>query len=123
MANKNFSSAFMQAESRSTFNSSEWKPFGDKYTLKEVWDELHPGQYEEIDGDTAEVTATTFKDGEVGLRITVPFKNGTSIDLKLSSRSDLEEGDVVSVDSITMQELHKMGSDPIIRYDAEVVKK
>lgn len=115
-----FSASFLAAQSKSVFNSSEWKPFGPQYTLKEVWDETDPGLYEEIDGENATVTATAFADGQIGYRITVPFKDGTSIDLKLSGKSDLTEGDVVKVSSIKCQELHKAGQDPIVRYDAEL---
>ncbi len=115
------SKAFQIAVSKSVFNSSEWKPFGEKYTLKQVWAELNPGLYEEIDGDVAEVTATSFSDGQIGLRITVPFKDGSSIDLKLSGKSDLIEGDKVKVDTITCQELHKVGQEPIVRYDGVAI--
>lgn len=114
------SSGFIAAATKAMFNSSEWKPFGEKFTLKEIWDITNPGLYDQIDGDTAEVTATEFADGEISLRLTVPFKDGSSIELKLSGKSDLEEGDKVKVSSIKGQELHKVGSDPIVRYDGEV---
>lgn len=114
------SASFVAAAQKSVFNSSEWKPFGEKYTLKEIWSVTNPGLYDEIDGDVAEVTATEFSDGQIGYRITVPFKDGSTLDLKLSGKSDLEEGDKVKIESITGQELHKVGSDPIVRYDAEL---
>ena len=112
--------SFMTAAQKSVFNSSEWKPFGEKYSLKEIWAVTNPGLYDEIDGDVAEVTATEFSDGQIGLRITVPFKDGSNLELKLSGKSDLEEGDKVKIDTITGQELHKVGSEPIVRYDGEV---
>ena len=114
-----FGKSFLVAVSNSQFNPSEWKPFGEKYSLKEVWDVTSPGSYEQIAGDTAEVTATEFADGGIGLRISVPFKDGSTVELKLSGRSELEEGDKVKIDSITCQELHKLGNDPIVRYDGE----
>ena len=117
-----FGKSFLNAVSNSQFNSSEWKPFGEKYTLKEVWEVTNPGAWEQINGDTAEVTATEFADGQIGLRISVPFKDGSNIELKLSGKSALEEGDRVKIASITCQELHKMGSDPIVRYDGEVAE-
>lgn len=117
-----FSATFLVAAKKSVFNSSEWKPFGPSYTLKEIWDVTDPGLYDQIDGDTAEVTATEFADGQIGLRITVPFKDGSSIELKLSGKSDLEEGDKVKVSTIKGQELHKAGQDPIVRYDAELAE-
>lgn len=110
----------MAAATKSMFNSSEWKPFGEKYSLKDIWEETNPGLYDQIAGDTAEVTATEFQDGSISLRITVPFKDNTSVELKLSGRSTLVEGDIVKIDSITGQELRKAGSNPIVRYDAEV---
>lgn len=114
-----FNSQFLQAVAKSTFNSSEWKPTGERYSLKDVWAVTNPGLYKEIDGDVAEVTATEFADGQVGLRITVPFKDGSSLELKLSGKSELDEGDKVKIDSITCQQLTKVGSDPIVRYDGE----
>ena len=116
------SSAFVAAAAKSVFNASEWKPFGEKYTLKDIWAVTNPGLYEDIDGETAEVTSTEFEDGSISLRIAVPFKDGSTLELKLSGKSDLEEGDIVSIKSITGQELHKVGQDPIVRYDAEVAE-
>ena len=94
---------FLAAAAKSMFNSSEWRPFGEKFSLKDIWDVTNPGLYDQIDGDTAEVTATEFADGQVGLRISVPFKDGTNIELKLSGRSELEEGDLVLISTITGQ--------------------
>lgn len=118
----NFSSSFLAAAQKSVFNSSEWKPFGQKYTLKDIWAVTNPGQYAQIDGDVATVTATTFSDGQVGLRLTIPFKDGSSVELKLSGKTTLEEGDKVKIDSIMGQELHKIGQDPIVRYDGELAE-
>lgn len=118
-----FSASFFSAVSNSMFNGSQWQPYGEEYPLKDIWAETNPGLYENIEGDTAEVTATDFADGKISLRITVPFKDGTSVQLKLSGRSELEEGDIVKIDSIKGQELHKAGSNPIVRYDAELAEK
>lgn len=120
MSKKSFSAGFLTAVKKSQFNGSEWRPVDDeKYTLEEIWDVTNPGLYEQIDGDTAEVTATEFADGQIGLRITVPFKDGTALELKLSGKSDLEEGDKVKISSIYGQELRKVGQEPIVRYDGE----
>lgn len=116
-----FSASFLAAEAKSTFNGSSWTPVREAYSLKDIWEETHPGLYSQIDGDTAEVTATEFKDG-VGLRIEVPFKDGTSLELKLSGKSNLEEGDKVAISSITGQELKKIGSENIVRYDGRRVE-
>ena len=113
---------FMNAVKSSMFNASEWKPEGEPMSLKDIWAETDPGLYDKIKGDKAEVTATTFEDGNMSLRITVPFKDGGSVQLKLSGKSDLDEGDVVSVASIKGQLLTKAGSDPIVRYDAVAIE-
>lgn len=112
----NVSQSLLQAEATSFFNSSEWKAVGKPVSLEDIWAEKHPGLFDEIDGD-AEVTATEFPDGSVGMRLTVHFKDGGSVELKLSSKSELEEGDMVDPNTITIQELHKAGEKPIARYD------
>lgn len=117
-----FNQGFVSAVSKSMFNSSEWKPVGEKYSLKEIWDATNPGLYDQIDGTTAEVTLTEFADGQTGYRITVPFKDGSQVELKLSGKSTLEEGDIVKIDSITGQELRKVGQDPIVRFDAVIAE-
>lgn len=117
------SSAFMAVESSSMFNASEWKPVpNEKHSLKEIWAEAHPGMYEKIEGEVAPVTATQFENG-VGLRITIPFTDGSSLDLKLSGKSSLEEGDLVKIDTITGQLLRKLGKNDIIRYDGELAEE
>lgn len=119
MSQSKFNAMFLNAEKSSVFNASTWNPVGDAYSLQEVWDEAHPGLYDEIDGDEATVTETTFNDGSTSKRISVPFKDGSSIELKLSGRSNLNVGDQVKVSSIKAQQLHKAGNDDIVRYDGE----
>lgn len=116
------SKAFMAAVSNAMFNGSEWKAAGEKVSLKDIWAATNPGLYENIQGDEAEVTETEFASGDIAYRITVPFKDGSSIDLKLSGRSVLEPGDKVKIDTIFGQELHKAGQDPIVRFDAELAE-
>lgn len=120
MAKVIISKSMAQAAAKSMFSPSEWKPVGDPVNLKDLWEVTNPGLYDEIEGETAEVTAASFKDGTVGMRITISFKDGETMDLRLSGKSDLEEGDLVSISSITAQELKKVGRDTIVRYDAEV---
>jgi len=116
----NISVSFLAVESSSMFNASEWKPVpNEKHTLKEIWAQAHPGMWEQIDGDVAPVTATAFDNG-ISKRITIGFKDGSSIELKLSGKSDLEEGDMVRIDTITGQLLRKLGQNDIIRYDGEL---
>ena len=113
------SKSFLAVAQNSMFNKSEWKPVGEAYSLKDIWDATNPGLFEEIDGDTAEVVAVSFENGDA-LRIEVPFKDGTSVQLKLA-KGDYEEGDKIKISSITGQELRKVGSDPIVRYSGEVL--
>lgn len=114
------STMFLTAANKAMFNSSEWKPTGEEHSLKEYWDAVQPGLYKKIDGEVAQVTATTFSDGNVGLRITVPIKGGDTIDLKLSGKSTLEEDDYVLVDTIKAVALRKVGQDDIVRFDGEL---
>ena len=115
------SASFLAAATKAMFNPSEWRPVGEKVSLKDYWEAVYPGLYGRIDGDEAEITATEFADGQVGLRIAVPIKDSDPIELKLSGKSTLEEGDVVKISSLVGQELHKVGSDPIVRWDGEAV--
>lgn len=119
MATLTLSSAFLQAEKKSTFNGSEWTPDGEAVGLKDLWGITKPGVYDTIDGDLGEVICVRFTDNQVGYRIRIPFKNGSHIDLKLSSRTDLTEGDKVKISSIKAQLLTKVGEDPILKYDGE----
>lgn len=112
------SSAFLSVVSNSVFNKSEWMPTGDAYTLKEIWDATGMS-YEDIDGNEAEITAAEFSDGSTALRITVPFKDGTEIELKAGKavQNGFDEGDKVKIDLIYGQELKKAGQPSIVRYD------
>lgn len=109
---------FIIASRKATFNPSEWRPEGDPISLEELWEMENPGLFESIEGP-AEVTSTQFKDGSIAYRLTVPFKNGSTIDLKLSPKSELEIGDRVNCDTITATLLTKVGQDDIVRFDGE----
>lgn len=133
----NISKSFLAVESSSMYNSSEWNVVyqtnaqgefildekGEKipetYSLKDIWKAQHPGMYEKIIGDAAPVTCATFENG-IGKRITLDLEGNVHIDLKLSGRSSLEEGDLVRVDSIKGTLLRKLGQKDIIRYDGEL---
>ena len=116
------SASFLAVAGNSMFNSSEWRPYGEAYALKDIWDAQFPGQdlYGNIQVDEAEVVAVEFASGDTALRLEIPFKDGTSVQLKLA-KGDYDEGDKVKISSITGQELHKVGADPIIRYSGEVI--
>lgn len=110
--------SFLQSATSAMFNASEWTPTGESHPLKDILDAQDPNLWGQIDGDGV-VTATTFSDGNVGMRITISFKNGGSLELKLSGKSKLTEGDAVKVDTIVGTELKKAGQANIVRYDGE----
>lgn len=116
------SANFLEIAGKSFFNKSEWNPYGEAYSLKDIWDAQFPGEnlYDNIDGEEAEVVAVNFESGDTALRLEIPFKDGTSVQLKLA-KGDYDEGDKVKISTITGQELHKVGADPIIRYSGEVI--
>lgn len=116
------SASFLAVAGASMFNKSEWTPFGEAYSLKDIWEAQFPGQnlYDNIEGEEAEVVAVNFESGDTALRLEIPFKDGTSVQLKLA-KGDYDEGDKVKIATITGQELHKVGADPIIRYSGETV--
>ena len=113
------SKSFLAVASNSVFNKSEWVPTGDAFTLKEICDATDMFNYEDIDGDEAEVTAAEFSDGSTSLRLTVPFKDGSSIELKACKaiQNGYDEGDKVKINLIYGQELKKAGQPSIVRYD------
>ena len=112
--------SFLSAAKKAMFNPNSWKPVGDPVSLKEIWDAMSPGMYEEIDGDVATVTSVTFEDGNTAYRISTPMKGGDAVELNLSPQSDLTEDDEVAISSITGQLLRKAGQDDIIKYDGEL---
>lgn len=112
--------SFLSAAKKAMFNPNSWKPVGEPVSLKEIWDAMSPGMYEEIDGDVATVTSITFDDGGTAYRISIPMKGGSSIELNLSPQSDLTEDDEVAISSITGQLLRKAGQEDIIKYDGEL---
>ena len=115
----NISKSFLAVASSSVFNKSEWVPTGDAFTLKEICDATGMFNYEDIDGDEAEVTAAEFSDGSTSLRLTVPFKDGSSIELKAGKaiQNGYDEGNKIKIDLIYGQELKKAGQPSIVRYD------
>lgn len=112
--------SFLSAAKKAMFNPNSWKPVDDPVSLKEIWDAMSPGMYEEIDGDVATVTSVTFEDGNTAYRISIPMKGGDAVELNLSPQSDLTEDDEVDISSITGQLLRKAGQDDIIKYDGEL---
>lgn len=120
MAKGNVASVFMACAQQSVFNSSEWKPTGDLYTLEEVCGTGVLGfNYDDIKGDVAEVTETEFEDGSTALRITVTLKDGQTPELKAGKiiQANFDEGDTIPVNLIYGQMLRKAGQSPIVRYN------
>ena len=113
------SKSFLAVASNSVFNKSEWVPTGDAFTLKEICDATGMFNLDDVDGDEAEITAAEFSDGSTSLRITVPFKDGSSIELKAGKavQNGYDEGDKIKIDLIYGQELKKAGQPSIVRYD------
>ena len=113
------SKSFLAVASNSVFNKSEWVPTGDAFTLEEICDATGMFNYGDIDGDEAEVTAAEFSDGSTSLRLTVPFKDGSSIELKAGKaiQNGYDEGAKIKIDLIYGQELKKAGQPSIVRYD------
>ena len=115
--------SFLSAARKAMFNPNSWKPVGEPVSLKEIWDAMSPGMYEEIDGDIATITSVTFDDGNTAYRISIPMKGGDAVELNLSPQSDLTEDDEVAISSITGQLLRKAGQDDIIKYDGELYEE
>jgi len=113
------SKSFLAVASNSVFNKSEWVPTGDAFTLAEICDATGMFNLDDVDGDEAEITAAEFSDGSTSLRITVPFKDGSSIELKAGKaiQNGYDEGDKIKIDLIYGQELKKAGQPSIVRYD------
>ena len=113
------SKSFLAVANNSVFNKSEWVPTGDAFTLEEICEATEMFDYKDIKGDEAEVTAAEFSDGSTSLRLTVPFKDGSSIELKAGKaiQNGYDEGDKVKINLIFGQELKKAGQPSIVRYD------
>jgi hypothetical protein len=113
------SKSFLAVASNSVFNRSEWVPTGDAFTLAEICEATGMFDLKDVKGDEAEVTAAEFSDGSTSLRITVPFKDGSSIELKAGKaiQNGHDEGDKIKIDLIYGQELKKAGQPSIVRYD------
>jgi hypothetical protein len=113
------SKSFLAVASNSVFNKSEWVPTGDAFTLAEICDATGMFNLDDVDGDEAEITTAEFSDGSTSLRITVPFKDGSSIELKAGKaiQNGYDEGDKVKINLIYGQELKKAGQPSIVRYD------
>jgi len=100
-------------------NPFEWSPIGDKFTIEEICEATGMFSLNDVDGDEAEIIAAEFSDGSTALRITVPFKDGSSIELKAGRdvQNNLNKGEKVKLNLIYGQEMKKAGQPSIVRYD------
>ena len=100
----------------------DWIAVGDKFTLEEICEATSMFSYGDILGDEAKLTEIELADGSTTLRIVIPFKDGTKIELKAGKgiQSDFADGDNIKVNLIYGQELHKIGQKSIVRYDVWV---
>lgn len=104
----------------SFFINSNWNPVpGSEKTLEEALNGEVPGLFEEIDGNLGEVQGTEFADGSLTFNIVVPLKDGSAIELRLSGKSELEEGDIVDLSTVKGVTLKKRGEKDIFRYDGK----
>ena len=101
------SKSFLAIAGNLVFNKSEWVPTGDAFTLAEICEATGMFDLKDVEGDEAEVTAAEFSDGSTSLRLTVPFKDGSSIELKAGKgiQNGFDEGDKVKLNLIYGQEL------------------
>ena len=119
---KTIAKRFIALAKGAVFNQSGWNPYGEQYSLKDIWEAQFPGEniFDKIEGDVAEVVAVEFASGDTALRLQIPFKDGSSVQLKLG-KGDYKEGDQVKISTIVGQELRKLGSDSIVRFSGEVI--
>ena len=109
---------------KGVYNPNSWERVTDKngkvvpaVTLKDLWAAAMPGLWKKIDGDTAVVVEDILPSGDRKLRFAIPIKDGKPMELPISSKSALEEGDEVSINDIVAFELCKAGAENITRYD------
>lgn len=114
--------SFLAAAMKAQFNGGSWSPVGEPIALKDIWAATMPGMWKQIDGAVATVVAVTFDNGDVAYRLSVPLKGGDAIELKLSSQSQLEEDDLVAIESIKGQLLRKAGYEDLVKYDGVLVE-
>lgn len=100
-------------------NPFEWSPIGDKFTIEEICEATGMFSLNDVDGDEAEIVAAEFSDGSTPLRIAIPFKDGSNIELKVGTNilNSYDEGDKIHLSLIYGQQLHKVGKSDIVRYD------
>lgn len=100
-------------------NPFEWFPIGDKFTIEEICEATGMFSLNDVDGDEAEIVAAEFSDGSTPLRIAIPFKDGSNIELKVGTNilNSYDEGDKIHLSLIYGQQLHKVGKSDIVRYD------
>ena len=103
-------------DSLTSYSSNSWA-----VTDEKKLSELDPDNFDSI--ESAEVVE---KEQDWGMSTSIcMYLNGgkTRKYLSLSNQSDLEVGDEVDLDSITVLKLEREGNDPIYRGDGEIKQK
>ncbi len=106
------SPAFLAIAKNAVFNSSKWTPVGPEYSLKDFLNMQQEGLYDKA--VMAEVVETEIN-GDIVKRMVVSFEDASTLELRIN-QDDYEEGDKIALDSITCQQLTKLGQDPIVRF-------
>ena len=102
------------------FINANWTPDeSTKVTLKEAFDEEAPGLFEDIDGNIGEVQGTEFANGDLIYNIVIPLKDDSTVECRLSGKSELEEGDLVDLSTVYRINLKKRGENPVQRFDGK----
>ena len=109
---------------KAMFNASTWTPKKD-----DEGNELHIPLAEcleamgisanDIEGNVGEIQVTEFENGDLSPRLVVPLMDGDAYELRLSSQSELNEGDEVDLSTVYAIILHKRGEEDIYRFDGE----
>lgn len=109
------SAAFITSVNDALFNASEWTAVGEPMSFAEFLkiQGLRRKDFE----DEGRVDEVEFDDGNTQRRIVITLKKGGELQLKVGSKSELEEGDTFSIDQIYGQEFSKIGRKNIVRFD------
>ena len=110
--------SFLSLVADSMFNSSDWAPVGEFYTLDEILESGALG-FAKKDVVSTTVREVEFSDGSTTLRIEVLLKNGQKPQLKAGKaiQCNLDDGVALDMGMLFGQELTKLGQKNIIRFD------
>lgn len=115
------SARYKAAASGSFFNAATWTPVGEPIGYPDYLEAIKPGLSKMVDGNIGEVVTMEFDNG-LSDRLVIPLKGGSQVELRLSGKSNLVDGDQVDITKVTGQLLEKAGSKDIVRYDAPALE-